>query len=109
MLSDVSEFAMFFAAVAIFLGAMELCFLLGKRHARQIAMGFIGYGSGLSGVRRHGATAVFAVMIAMVFTTILDLDRPRRGFIRVDEESMLRLERLLDQEEATLSNPGDLR
>lgn len=55
------------------------------------ALGFIGYGYGLTGQRRHASTAIFAILIAMVLTTILDLDRPRSGIIRVGEESMLRL------------------
>jgi hypothetical protein len=61
------------------------------------AMGFIGYGYGLAGGRRHGSTAIYAVVIALVLSTILDLDRPRSGFIRVGEESMLRLNATLEQ------------
>lgn len=61
------------------------------------AMGFIGYGYGLTGTRRHGATAIFAVLIALVLATILDLDRPRRGFIRVGEDSLLRLDASLSR------------
>ena len=55
------------------------------------AMGFIAYGYGLSGKRRHVSTAIFAVLIALVLTIILVLDQPRSGFIRVDEQSILRL------------------
>lgn len=55
------------------------------------ALGFIGYDYGLSG-GRHGSTAIFAVLIALVLATILDFDRPRGGFIRVGEEGMLRLQ-----------------
>jgi hypothetical protein len=56
------------------------------------ALGFIGYGYGLGGRRRHISTALFALLIAMVFTIIVDMDQPRSGLIRVDEESMLRLQ-----------------
>jgi hypothetical protein len=62
-----------------------------------VAMGFIAYGYGLTGRRRHGSTAIFAVMIALVLTTILDLDQPRSGLIRIVEESILRLKATLDQ------------
>ena len=55
------------------------------------AMGFIAYGYGLTGKRRHGTTAIFALLIALVLTTILDLDQPRSGLIRVSEDSLLRL------------------
>jgi hypothetical protein len=61
------------------------------------ALGLIAYSYGLSHRRRHGSTAVFAILIAMVFTIILDLDQPRSGFIRVGEESMLRLQEDLNR------------
>ena len=56
------------------------------------ALGFIGYGYGLTGRRRHASTAIFAVLIGLVLATILDFDRPRGGLIRVGEEGMLRLQ-----------------
>jgi hypothetical protein len=62
------------------------------------ALGFIAYGYGLTGQRRHSSTALFAVLIALVLTLILDLDRPRRGFIRVSEDSLLRLQATLGQD-----------
>ena len=61
------------------------------------ALGFIAYSYGLGHRRRHGSTAIFAILIAMVFTVILDLDQPRSGFIRVGEESMLRLQEDLNR------------
>ena len=61
------------------------------------AMGFIAYGYGLTGRRRHGTTAIYAVLIALVLTTILDLDQPRSGLIRVSEDSMVHLKGSLDQ------------
>lgn len=56
------------------------------------ALGFIAYGYGLTGRRRHGSTAFFAFLIAMVFTIIIDMDQPRSGLIRVSEDGMLRLQ-----------------
>jgi hypothetical protein len=61
------------------------------------AMGFIAYGYGLTGRRRHGTTAFYAVLIALVLTTILDLDQPRSGLIRVSEDSLVHLKGSLDQ------------
>jgi hypothetical protein len=61
------------------------------------ALGFIAYSYGLGHRRRHGSTVIFAILIAMVFTLILDLDQPRSGFIRVGEESMLRLQEDLNR------------
>lgn len=61
------------------------------------ALGFIAYSYGLGHRRRHGSTAIFAILIAMVFTITLDLDQPRSGFIRVGEENMLRLQEDLNR------------
>ena len=33
----------------------------------------------------------------MVFTIIVDMDQPRTGFVRVDEESMLRLKESIER------------
>ncbi len=56
------------------------------------ALGFVAYGSGLTGQRRFVSTGIVAVLIVLVLVTILDVDRPRRGLIEVGYESMLRLE-----------------
>ena len=61
------------------------------------ALGFIGYGYGLIGRRRHGSTAILAFLIALVLATILDFDRPRGGFIRVGEEQMIRLQEAFER------------
>lgn len=61
------------------------------------ALGFIGFGYGLTGHRRHGTTAIFALLVAMVLTTIIDLDQPRTGLIRVTDDNILRLKTRLDQ------------
>lgn len=61
------------------------------------ALGFIAYGYGLTGRRRHVSTAIFALLIAFVLATILDLDQPRTGFIQVGEESLHGLKATLDQ------------
>jgi hypothetical protein len=62
-----------------------------------VALGFIAYGHGLTGRPRHGATVIFAVLIGVVLTVIIDLDRPRRGLIRVSEDGMVRLQESLER------------
>ncbi len=57
------------------------------------ALGFMGYGRGLHGRRQHLTTGIYALLIACVYATILDFDRPRGGFIRVSEEGMVRLQK----------------
>ena len=61
------------------------------------ALGFIAYGSGLTGRRRFVSTAIFATLIAVVLTFIRDIDEPTTGLIRVGQESMLRLQTTLEQ------------
>jgi len=56
-----------------------------------VSLAFLGYGSGMDRVRRLWPNAVFALLIALVFAVIADLDRPRRGLIQVSQESLLRL------------------
>lgn len=56
-----------------------------------VGMGFIGYNYGLTGKRRHGSTMVFALLITIVLTVIIDIDRPRRGLITVSQASLERL------------------
>jgi hypothetical protein len=55
-------------------------------------LAFIGYGTGMSGRRRMGSSVIFALLVTVVLVVILDMDRPRRGFIQVGQGSMLRLQ-----------------
>ena len=61
------------------------------------ALGFIAYGVGLSGRRRFVSTGIFAALIALVLTFIVDIDRPYSGLIVVSQESMMRTKAILDQ------------
>ena len=56
------------------------------------ALALIGYGCGLTRRRRFVSNALFTLIIVVVITTILDIDRPRRGVITVPQESLLRLQ-----------------
>jgi hypothetical protein len=62
-----------------------------------LALGQVAYSSGLSGRRRQIANIIFAFIIALVLVIILDVDRPRRGFIQVSQDSMLRLQESLKE------------
>ncbi len=68
------------------------------------SMGFIGYEYGLKGRKRHVSTSLFAVIIAVVLTIILDIDRPRRGLIQISDDSLIRLQQVIGQD-ALLSAP----
>ena len=62
------------------------------------AFGFIGFNRGTAGPRNLPATITFIVLSAMVLIIILDVDRPRRGLILVDQGIMVRLESNLARE-----------
>jgi hypothetical protein len=66
-----------------------------------VALGLVAYGCGLAGRRRLLSNTVFALLIALVLTTILDIDRARRGLIKVSEESLLRLKATLEADVST--------
>jgi hypothetical protein len=51
----------------------------------------LGFACGLQNGRHFFVTTMMALLITMVIIVDLDLDRPRRGLIRVGQESMVRL------------------
>ncbi len=55
-------------------------------------LGLIGYESGLSGVRRTFPSSIVAILLAIVILIVVDLDRPRHGFITLGVEPLLDLE-----------------
>jgi hypothetical protein len=55
----------------------------------------VGYGSGLSAHRNLFTTTMMSLLFMLVITVIIDLDRPRRGWIRVSQNSMIRLQKSL--------------
>lgn len=56
-----------------------------------VVTGIIGYGCGLAGCRNFFVTAMASILIASVILVIVDLDRPRRGLIRVSQDRMVEL------------------
>ena len=57
-----------------------------------LTMGLVGYGFGLGGKRNLLATIFTAVLVASVIFLIVDLDRPRRGMIKIGQQSLLNLQ-----------------
>jgi len=78
-----------FALLLAFTFAMALIFTI-------LTGGVIGYGNALSGTRAFGTAAILQVLIALFIMAIIDLDRPRRGLIRINLESMINLQKSLD-------------
>lgn len=64
-----------------------------------------GYRSGLRGRRLKALRAIVVLLIAATLIVIIDLDRPRRGLIRVSEDGMLRLQSEMEEFHNGLSRP----
>ncbi len=64
--------------------------------AALVANGLIGYGCGLGGRRNFYVTLTASMLIAFVIWVIVDLDRPRRGLIKVGQERLLDLHHNLE-------------
>jgi hypothetical protein len=56
-----------------------------------LSIGLIGYGSGIGERRNLLVNVTAALLIASVILLIMDLDRPRRGLIRVSQQTMMDL------------------
>lgn len=61
-----------------------------------LAVGVVGYLNGLTRNRHRGLSLVFALVALMTLFLVFDLDRPRRGPIKLTYESFLRLRQTMD-------------
>jgi hypothetical protein len=57
-----------------------------------LSLGLVGYGAGTGRDRNLLPTVISVILIASVILLIMDLDRPRRGLIKVSQQSMVRLQ-----------------
>ena len=57
------------------------------------AGGMMGYSGGLSGKRIVAPVVLVSLLITLIVFLIIDLDRPRRGLIQVNQDAMLELQR----------------
>lgn len=64
-----------------------------------LAVAAVGYGCGLGSSRAIVAQLALCVLITLVVLVIVDLDRPRRGLIKVSQKSMMDLKESLKQTE----------
>ena len=58
--------------------------------------GVVGYAAGVAGHRPSLATHILVALIVILAFVIIDLDRPRRGLIRVDHKSLIDLKAAID-------------
>ncbi|MFZ1019230.1 MAG: hypothetical protein WAN39_15325 [Candidatus Cybelea sp.] len=70
-----------------------------------IASAMMGYGFGRQGQRALIFKASFAVMLAIAFGLVLDLDRPQRGLIRVSLAPLQAVQRLMETTAAQSAPP----
>ncbi|MGB6984826.1 MAG: hypothetical protein WBD74_02485 [Candidatus Aquilonibacter sp.] len=61
-----------------------------------IASAMMGYGFGREGKRALVFKAIFALMVALVFGLVLDLDRPQRGLIRINLTPLQTVQQLMN-------------
>jgi hypothetical protein len=57
-----------------------------------LAMGIVGFGCGIGDWRNLSVTVTMSLIITLVILVTMDLDRPRRGLIRVSDQSMVNLQ-----------------
>jgi len=57
-----------------------------------LSIAFVGYGFGISHFRGRVTLITVCLVTTLVVTVILDMDRPRRGIIRVSQKSLLELQ-----------------
>jgi hypothetical protein len=60
-----------------------------------LSLGLVGYGAGMGRDRNLLPTVISLILIASVILLIMDLDRPRRGLIKVSQQSMVDLQNSL--------------
>jgi hypothetical protein len=56
-----------------------------------LTLGMVGYSAGLTGRRSLLSASVLVVVLAAVLTLVIDLDRPRDGFLQVNQQPMIDL------------------
>lgn len=60
-----------------------------------LSVGSMGYVYGLAGKRQMLMKVVFALLIVLVIMVIIDLDSPRSGLIRVSQQAMLDVQKMV--------------
>lgn len=70
-----------------------------------ITSGVIGYSAGIAGHRPTSVTYIMIALIVVLVFIIVDLDRPRRGLIKVDQSSLTDLKAAIDVAQAVESQP----
>jgi hypothetical protein len=62
-----------------------------------VSVGMVGYGAGLTGRRSIVSAVLLIVVLGATLTLIVDLDRPREGFIQVSQRPLIVLQEKLSE------------
>ena len=57
----------------------------------NVSGGIIGYTAGVSGHRPATASLIMIALMVLLMSMVVDLDHPRRGFIKVNQQSLFDL------------------
>jgi hypothetical protein len=57
-----------------------------------LTMGMVGFSAGLSGRRSLIIASVLVIVLSAVITLVIDLDRPREGFLQVSQQPLIDLQ-----------------
>jgi hypothetical protein len=57
----------------------------------MLTLGMVGYNAGLTGRRSPLTAVVLVVVLGAVVTLVVDLDRPREGFVVVSQQPLIDL------------------
>lgn len=64
----------------------------------MLAIGMVGYNAGLTRHRSLASAAILILVLAAVVTLVVDLDRPRDGLIRINQQPLIDLAEQLEDE-----------
>jgi hypothetical protein len=59
--------------------------------AAAVGVASLGYGCGLSGKRNLTLTTALSLLVSLALWVTIDLDYPRLGLVRVDQQALLDL------------------
>jgi len=68
--------------------------------------GVLGYAAGVAGHRPSSVSYMLVGLIVVLAFVIIDLDRPRRGLIKVDQTSLIDVKAVIDQAQSAGAQPA---
>jgi len=65
--------------------------------------GVVGYAAGITGHHLSEVTYILVALIVVIAFIIMDIDRPRRGLIKVDQTSLSDLKAAIDADQYSVT------